>query len=326
MTRDATKKECLWLAEREQRLNDSELGCEWGETYLSDAIPKLLPTDLTVVGAKTGSGKTEFAAIIASHNVRLGKKVLLVALEADRYEMHQRIKYREVAKRMDSFVNFRDWKLGRLEKTVGPDVEHEVCEELKTQMANLKIITPNLATFYREKLHQLYEWAKERADLIIIDHLHYIDFKEERENSGIKKNVAEIRTLVNTYRIPTIVFSHLRKPERIGGKYSILPSLDELYGSSEISKQANHVISFGRVYEIGELQLSKPSTGFMVAKTRWAEGEGFMGLVRFNPKTKCYADSYNLFRLTNRWATDAKAVDPCDAPYWATHAVKAVEV
>ena len=98
------------------------------------------------------------------------------------------------------------------------------------------------------------------CSLVIIDHLHYIDFEEHSENVGVKRNVAKIRTLVNKYRVPTILISHLRKSFR--GTDSIVPQIDELHGSSEISKQANHVISFGACYRIGEYEMTKPTTAF----------------------------------------------------------------
>ena len=317
-----------FASERIQRLTDAALACEYGIGYLTDTLAKILPADLVVLGGRTGAGKTELATQIAKHNAQQGKKVCYIALEGDRFELEQRIKYNKISKIYyenpskygGGYLNFRDWKLTTFDDKL-KEIDSEITDLVAEECEELEIIYPSVTEFFRDDLELMWEELSESFDLIIIDHLHYIDFEESNEHIGVKRNVSKIRGLINKYRVPAILISHLRKTAY--ANKSITPQIEELHGSSEISKQANHVISFSRCYEIGDHEFEKPMTAFEILKTRWAEGVGYIGVTNFDFKTKKYDDPYALYRIKDRFCTKAKPVKISRAPHWANRMVEA---
>jgi hypothetical protein len=311
--------------ERTQRLTDYALGCEFGISFLDDAIAKILPTDLVVAGAASGFGKTELGTIIAKHNCAKGKRVLYIALEADEFEIHQRIKYQEIAKLFfqdrepykDLWLSFRDWKLGffdvRLQKL-------EALADLEMlRYENITVITPQVAEFFRKDLELTWDSLSESHDMVILDHLHFLDYEEQSESLGVKRNIAKIRNLVSKSRIPCIVISHLRKQGRTNE--AITPQMEELHGSSEIYKQANHVLSFTKCYGLTfdekTVNFKEPLTAMEILKTRWAEGVSYIGLLNFDNQRKQYDELYFLLKIKNRFATQTEPVFYNRRPYWA---------
>ena len=65
--------------------------------YLDDVARGIYPTDVVLISAATGAGKTHIASVMAERSARAGKRVGFFALEAHRLEIEQRILFREMA-------------------------------------------------------------------------------------------------------------------------------------------------------------------------------------------------------------------------------------
>ena len=87
----------FWREERVLRVASSMRKASFGISFLDDALRGIYPSDLNVIAASTGFGKTELATLIAHENLEK-KQVLLIALEASYLELQRRIKYRYIAK------------------------------------------------------------------------------------------------------------------------------------------------------------------------------------------------------------------------------------
>src|SRR4051812_7956577 len=84
-------------AELKDRKYEAGLTAEFGITYLDDALNGIRRSDLVIIAARTGAGKTELAATLALKNCLSGSKAILIALEAERFEVLRRLKYQMVA-------------------------------------------------------------------------------------------------------------------------------------------------------------------------------------------------------------------------------------
>lgn len=306
-----------FAAETKQRLEDRAKAIPFSIDYLDDAKRGILPTDLIVVGAGTGIGKTEFAVNVALGAIECGKSVCLYALEAERYEIHRRIKYKFIAQYFvthrqefpslpeNTGLNYFDWSTGKLDSILLP-LEDSINEKLHRLFdSNLRIVTPDGPMSAEDMTEIGTEWMG--YDLIIVDHLHYLEAESDSmsENQVIKKAVSQLRNFVNTRRKPVILFSHLRKQTK--GDKSAVPTLEELHGSSEISKQANLVVTIGKAFQYpvdGSIVDGKPGETFIrICKARSAAPgcQNVVARVRFDLGRNTYSEGYTAY-TTDRWA------------------------
>jgi hypothetical protein len=269
--------------------------------FLDDYLRGITTRDLVLLGAYPGVGKTDIASNIAAANAGDKRNVYMFALEAEPLEIERRIKYRLVASlahKRDLHVarelNFVDWYLGRLAGKLGP-LEREVDEIIGDNLRGLH-------TYYKGKdftgadVHRLCLAVQDKADLIVIDHLHYVDIDDERsENSEYKKLVKTIRDIVLATGRPILLVVHLRKK---GMASPVVPGLDEIHGSSDIAKIATTAIMLARAPS----SITTPDTNHaptLVSIPKWRLGGACrqVALCTYDLRTRSYKDSYTLGRL-----------------------------
>jgi hypothetical protein len=271
--------------------------------FLDDYLRGIIPTDLVLLSAYPGIGKTDAAISIAAANASDGKSVFVFALEAEPKEIERRIKYRLLASlafKRDLHVcrelNYVDWYLGRLASKLGP-LEREVDEIIGDKFRGLR-------TYYRGKdfttadVHRLCLAVQDQADLIVIDHLHYVDIDDERgENGEYKKLVKTIRDIVLATGRPILLVVHLRKK---GFGAPLMPSLDEIHGSSDIAKIATTAIMLGRApSSITTPDHNHAPTFVSIPKWRLGGACRHVALCTYDLRNRMYKDSYTLGRLEN---------------------------
>jgi replicative DNA helicase len=92
-------------------------------------------------------------------------------------------------------------------------------------------------------LANMINFMKDDVDMIIIDHLHYIQFPTASlEIEEIGKVMRQVKQITDVLKKPIIVMSHLRKRKK-----SEDPTEQDLYGSSNIAKEANTIILLTRL-------------------------------------------------------------------------------
>ncbi len=108
-------------AENEQRLNTNpDSLCSYGVSLLDSALFRIAKNELVVIGADSGSGKSELGLSIARYNAKNGKTVAVFYLEGGHQEAIARMKWRDIsdayygnmefrAKRID--MNYQKWIL-----------------------------------------------------------------------------------------------------------------------------------------------------------------------------------------------------------------------
>ncbi len=220
----------------------------YGIAFLDKLTDGIYPEDLIVVTAKTGGGKTEFLANLLFTAAKAKKKVHMFALEAYQNEIEHRIIFKSLVNAFYLCVprherkeipNYQTWlrrKQDHLLKKYEPEVLQELEKYFETQF-----------TYYTESEFttktledQLYLIERD-TDLVILDHLHFMDLDDDHEHRGLKKAVKEIKKLKNFFKKPIIMAAQLRKGEKFSGQ--LLPSLDDIFGSSEVVKMATWVLA-----------------------------------------------------------------------------------
>lgn len=236
---------------RERRKAIGEGALSFGVSFLDRALGGIFPNDLVLIGAKSGVGKTQLATLVAMWNAYRGKRVHYLALEAEDSEIEYRMLYRLVVDimwqagvdDMDA-VNYLDWYAGRLDARMAE-------YERKAEPA-LREAFKTLHTFYRvrdftgEQMERLLLAIQDQTDLIILDHLHYVDSDDPNENRGYKAIVKKIRDTALNIGKPVIVVAHVRKAERGRAQGVLLPSLDDFHGSSDVPKIATKALMLAR--------------------------------------------------------------------------------
>jgi len=309
-------------SEREERLDRSKNILKFGIPFLDECTGGIVPADLILIGAKSGCGKSEMAIQIALSNAAAGKRVYVFALESDKNEVPSRIKFKKLAQCFHDDPNNRysierpdylDWFLNKQEHLLG---KYE--DFVDAQIAEMT----NLDIRYREESFGIEEYQKDviglkgRADLIILDHLHYIDTNGENDNLEMTNMMKIIRDLTIEYRIPVIAIAHLRK----GNSDPILPSLEDFHGSSNVFRQVTKAIILGPCKDENK-DRSKILTYIGVTKFRLSGGRTRdVARCAFDMKTNSYSDRYHVGTIINNGKEFKQVLTKADAPYWAKSA------
>lgn len=269
----------------------------FGNVYLDDAFRGIFPSDVVLVGASSGLGKTQFCVNVALANLENNKRVHFFALEAEYGEIERRLKYSYVAnfyfsdpKRptLDAPLNFSNWLLndcGDGLATYDTLAENYCASAFQNLFTYYKSDKFDLRTLNQEIIN-----IETETDLIILDHLHYFDWEDDNDNRALKEIVKHIRDLALENGKPVILVAHLRKRDR--GNKDLVPGMEEFQGSSDLFKIATKVITLAPG---GPTSDKKFITYFRAPKNR-LEGSvnRYVGQMIFNPKKGTYESEYQI--------------------------------
>lgn len=307
--------------ERAERLRYANRRMSFGVPFLDRALGGIAARDVVLVGAQTSIGKTQLATIAALTNAVQGKRVYYFALEAEPSEIERRIKYQMLAKRVYRHavsravadrMNYLDWSDGRLEDIVG-GYEAEVNAELAQSFGTLH-------TYYRERDFTMADLERnalavqDKLDLLILDHLHYVDIDDTNENRGLKSITKRIRDLALMMSKPVICVAHVRKSDRKSKQ--LVPSIEDFHGSSDIAKIATKAVMLAPAPNDTDTPNLWPT--YMAIRKCRPDGSRarYTGTVMFNSRTSLYEGDFILGRLKN--ADEAwEQVDNSKLPHWA---------
>lgn len=309
--------------EREERLANAERVIKFGVPFLDDALLGIAKNDLVLIAARSGNGKSELATHISLVNAMEGKTVYHLALEAERREITRRMLYKRMSKRFYEQVvrtggkpNYLHWYMGKQEAMLGH--LHESAAEDLENYSSLKIYYRG-TDFGMKELSDIFASIKGKADLLTLDHLHYVDFADENENRAHKQAVKEIRDLALLHSIPVILVAHIRKTDR---RFAMpVPDLEDIHGSSDIFKIATKAIMIAPAKDQDVLPGTSTyrfPTYMRIVKCR-QDGSlpWFTGLTAFDISTGEYDAKYELGSHDGegRWKRSP------EKPFWAVRAI-----
>lgn len=227
-------------AEVERRKVNLDTVCKYWIGILDRYMGWILPNELVVVGADTWMGKSEIAYKIAVTNAQRGKKVLLFALEWDLNEVALRYMQRTISELVP--LKTIDFRFNR-KKEHSEYVDHIIKWLDKEEWVQNLLIFKKQQVPTMELLASMIEQMKDWVDMIIIDHLHYIQFgSASQEIEEIWKVMRQVKQITDTIKKPIIIMSHLRKRKKADD-----PTEQDLYWSSNIAKEANTIILLTRM-------------------------------------------------------------------------------
>ncbi len=313
--------------ERERRLADARNVIPYDVAFLDDALGGMLPNDLVVLTARPGAGKTQLASTIAERGARAGRRVLGFFLEANKSEIERRMKYRALAQlhadgeavrvrepgTPRKIISFGQWMRGELDQLFAT-WEDGVDRYLAQQ------IGPRLHTVYRgtsfslEDTERVMVAMQDRVDLVVVDHLHYVDVDdEEHEVKAQTAIMKKLRDLALRMNKPVLLVVHLRKAD--GMRSSLVPTMGELAGSSHITRVATHVVALAPAPHPGK-EWNLAPTFITVLKDRLEGATPLVARVVYDKSLGTYREAYELGRVTRKGNEEIwEQVDT--TPYWA---------
>ena len=175
----------LYVEETKQRESiDPKRLCNYGVKCLDDALHLIGKNELVVIGADTGTGKSELALHIAQHNAMQGKKVGVYYLEGGAFEAMQRVKWKYMSKMYYQEhgasalpISYKKWINNSEHSPLLTEIEGRTFHTLSQKLKNNLYFFPSKEDFTIEKftmsLLGFLEWVESTLylDLIVIDHL-----------------------------------------------------------------------------------------------------------------------------------------------------------
>jgi hypothetical protein len=309
--------------EEKERLAEHERILPYGIDYLNDCLRGILPSDVVLLGAGTGIGKTEAAKICAAKIAKEKKlDVHYFALEAENNEIERRIKYgmmgkwyrEEHEKTPPGMISYANWRYNRLENELGP-YKQRAEEEFDRDYETLHTYYAVKGSFGIRDLEKEIYKLKGKSSLVVIDHLHYIDLGKD-ENMEMTKVVKSIKYMATQLSIPFILVAHVRKDDRKRGR-DLVPDVDSFHGTSNIVKICTQAIMLAPAWNFvsADTRTLGMPTFIRAVKVR-VDGSAihFTGLCFFDTYTNQYTPYYGvgtLDRMGNKWKPAEKY------PFWA---------
>lgn len=272
---------------------------KFGVPYLDNELLGISKSDLVVIGARSGAGKSSLARIIYETNNPLTTALFsLENFDGDLLTEELRKAYNA---RMKTFYTPREWQTGQVqfEKEVLEELEKEIVKHYQTD------------TIFGRKTPDNQSWTVDTlrsemmrcvtslgVNLIILDHLDYLN----RDNPN-ESDISHITDLMNMIRevqenapdgCGVVAFSHLRKP--IGKVDDIkVPNENEFIGSSNKIKQATQVVMIAPTNE--PMEYRGFGTWFCIRKNRNGGIKNQAAKLYFNPMTATYDPQYDLYNI-----------------------------
>lgn len=258
---------------RERKLDpELNIGTPTGFPALDNVIVGLSGSDLILVGARPGMGKTAFAMNIATQAAeKLGKTVCIFSLEMSGEQLALRMLSSEA--QVDSYK----MRTGRID-----DPEWKSIAYAASKLAELDILiddTPGASVAnVIAKMRRV-----KNPGLIVIDYLQLMQGDEKRRNENRVQEVGDIsrglKLLAKKLNVPVIACAQLsRGPE---GRPDKRPMLSDLRDSGAIEQDADIVLFLYRDEYYKDKENTKSLAEVIVAKNRHGSLEkvklGFIG-------------------------------------------------
>jgi len=256
----AIADQSLKTIERLSEHRELVTGLATGFPTLNEMTSGLQPSDLVVIAARPGMGKTSFALNIAQHAAREGKSIGVFSLEMSREQLFLRLLTGQA--RIDAH-RMRTGRLGR--------DEWARLTAAFGELAGMPIFIDDTAGTgvleMRAKSRRLK--LEHGLDLLIVDYLQLMRGRGRAENRNLE--ISEIsrslKELAKELRLPVIAISQLsRAPEQRGNDRR--PQLSDLRESGAIEQDADLVMFIYREEVYKPTEENRGRAQIIIAKQR----------------------------------------------------------
>ncbi|MCL2488952.1 MAG: replicative DNA helicase, partial [Oscillospiraceae bacterium] len=216
----------------EEHRNDY-IGIPSGFKALDHITNGLNKSDLVIVGARPGMGKTAFALNIARHVAGLGKTVAFFALEMSSEQLVNRLISTEAR------VSSRKLRTGILSPEEWTHIFNGA-----NKLYDLPIFFNDHSAISAADMKSQLRRMKPRADLAVIDYLQLMQPDNPRRSDNRTNEVAAIarslKGLAKDLRIPLLVCAQLSRGTEKQSNHR--PGLSDLRESGQIEQDADQVM------------------------------------------------------------------------------------
>jgi len=292
-----TFKENAELHRQERRNRNYKNISKYGIGLLDNYLWWIYEKELVVIGAPTWCWKTTIANTIAITNALAGRKVGLLSLEWDQTDINEMWNLKYINNKIKdswSFIKSTEYKLNLTDVIALED--EAISNTPKSLQDNLFIFKKEYIPKAKELENLVVSLKQEQVQLLIVDHLHYLDFWSKLEVEAITEIMKTLKLLTELKPyLPVVLISHLSR--NVSGR----PKISDLHWSSNIEKNANTVILLNPC-DSSELVNNLPDwkyyrgTEIIVAKNRTGVPVPAVFETHFNLKTKEYMnwEDFNL--------------------------------
>ena len=256
----AIADQSLKTIERLSEHRELVTGLATGFPTLNEMTSGLQPSDLVVIAARPGMGKTSFALNIAQHAAREGKSIGVFSLEMSREQLFLRLLTGQA--RIDAH-RMRTGRLGR--------EEWARLTAAFGELAGMPIFIDDTAGTgvleMRAKSRRLK--LEHGLDLLIVDYLQLMRGRgrAENRNQEISEISRSLKELAKELRLPVIAISQLsRAPEQRGNDRR--PQLSDLRESGAIEQDADVVMFIYREEVYKPTEENRGRAQIIIAKQR----------------------------------------------------------
>ncbi len=255
------------------------MGVQTGYRDFDQITGGLQRSDLIILAARPGTGKTSFAMSLA-YNVAMyfQQTVAVFSLEMGREQLVQRL----IA--METQIDTHRLRLGQV-----PDNQLKVVFEAMGRLSQAPIYiedTPGISVMeLRSKARRLK--SQHGCDLIVIDYLQLMSGRgKENRVQEVSEISRGLKALARELNVPVIALSQLSRA--VEGRQSHVPMLSDLRESGSIEQDADIVMFIYRDELYNKESDKKGIAEIHIAKHR----NGPVGVVnmRFDPATTRFAD------------------------------------
>ena len=269
----------------------------FGIKYLDKELQGIAKSDLILIGARSGAGKSTIANRIFQKNCDDGKKCALFSLENfndDLYSHDVMIEYKNITKCF--YITPRMWQMNKFK------IDYEALEQAEAIVEKRyegKYIVNRQFEYTKEKLKQdMIKACENGKELIILDHIDYVD--KDNPNSDdltfMTDLMKTIRALQDKYQVAVVALSHLRKPT-VAKESVIIPNENEFIGSSNKSKEATCVILIAPDDD-GNMKMQDDNikaTWFCIRKLRNGGISNKCARLFYDKQNDLYLDEYEIY-------------------------------
>lgn len=270
ITQSALREMAQKMAEKAERMEEGAItGVPTGIKKLDETLGGWQNSDLIIIAARPGMGKTSFVLSIARNAaIDYGKHVAFFSLEMSSTQLAHRLFS------IESGINASKIARANLDENEWNQLMDKV-----QVLINDKIIiddTPGLSIFdLRAKCRRL----KQRydIDLVIIDYLQLMQGNSEEKSRGnreqeISQISRSLKALAKDLNIPVIALAQLSRQVEVRGGDKI-PLLSDLRESGSIEQDADQVLFIYRpeYYKMEDFPDNTPAKGkadIIIAKNR----------------------------------------------------------
>jgi replicative DNA helicase len=256
----AIADQSLKTIERLSEHRELVTGLATGFSTLDEMTSGLQPSDLVVIAARPGMGKTSLALNIAQHAARDGKSIGVFSLEMSREQLFLRLLTGQA--RIDAHL----MRTGRLRREGWEKVMAAFGE-----LAGMPIFIDDTAGTgvleMRAKSRRLK--LEHGLDLLIVDYLQLMRGRgrAENRNQEISEISRSLKELAKELRLPVIAISQLsRAPEQRGNDRR--PQLSDLRESGAIEQDADLVMFIYREEVYKPTEENRGMAQIIIAKQR----------------------------------------------------------